>query len=304
MGQRCTGEYMKNQNVEEIDEILIEPCEFWMGSEEDDDDAFDNEKPRRKVRLTRGYWLMKTPVTQALWEAVMGENPSRFQGADRPVELVNWYDAIRFCNALSELKGLPLAYEIGEGDRPEVSWDRDSTGYRLPTEAEWECAAKAGTELKYAGSDCLGEVGWYYDNCNRETHPVAQKKPNAWGLYDMSGNVWEWCWDLYGDYEGSNRVYRGGSWFNLARGARSALRGGNRPVFRYDNLGLRPARTVEPKESDFDADPDGSDKGSDRVYRGGCWSGVARYARSAFRGRVWPAVRSSVLGLRPARTEK
>ena len=140
----------------------------------------------------------QTQVTQALWEAVMGNNPSEFKGSQLPVENVNWFDCVRFLNALSEAERLTPVYSVGSGDEPTVNMSWEANGYRLPTEAEWEYSAKAGTELTYSGSNSIDEVAWYEDNSDDETHPVAQKKPNSWGLYDMSGNVYEWCndeWD-------------------------------------------------------------------------------------------------------------
>jgi formylglycine-generating enzyme len=183
----------------------------------------------------------------------MGENPSKFKRADRPVEKVSWFDAVRFCNRLSEREGLRPAYRINGED---VSSDWGADGYRLPTEAEWEFAARAGTDLKYAGSDNLDEVGWYDENSDDETHPVGAKKANAWNLHDMSGNVWEWCWDWTGDYSsgtatdprcpssGSIRVCRGGSWFYDAGNARVAYRFGRFPGFRRDYNGFRLSRSA------------------------------------------------------------
>ena len=208
----------------------------------------------RIVSISRPFLLGRYPVTQDLYKAVTGGNPSRFKGpfhdpgrASRPVENVSWYDAVRFCNQLSGMEGLRPCYIFGDrtenedGDETtEVSCDWKADGYRLPTEAEWEYAAKAGTELEYAGSDNLDDVGWYDGNSGEKTHPGGLKKANAWGLYDMSGNVWEWCWEK----ERTARVSRGGSWSFSAKCARVANRGGRYPGYGYDDCGFRLSRSA------------------------------------------------------------
>lgn len=186
------------------------------------------------VTLTKPFEMMTTPVTQALWKIVMGNNPSGFQGADRPVENVSWDDAQIFISKLNAMLGV--------------------TCFRLPTEAEWEYACRAGTTSATYGN--LDDVAWYENNSGKETHPVGQKQPNAWGLYDMLGNVWEWCQDWYGGYpdgdvidpvgpsSGSYRVSRGGSWFTDARRVRAAYRNYVAPGDRVDYLGFRLARSL------------------------------------------------------------
>ena len=212
-----------------------------MCAKDDDDDPNGNEKPRHKVQLS-GYQISQTPMTQRQYTAVIGENPSSNKNSDlHPVESVSWFDAVRFCNALSQRCGLEEAYTIGGGDEPQVSCRFDAHGFRLPTEAEWEYAAKAGQDFKYSGSDEPAEVAWYDGNSGGKTHPVGQKKPNAWGLYDMSGNVWEWCWDWYDKDEYQNRVSLSGDKMTIVNqpegpktGVHLVLRGGS----YYDDSGV------------------------------------------------------------------
>jgi formylglycine-generating enzyme required for sulfatase activity len=194
--------------------------------------------------------MKATEVTQGEWQAVMGSNPSHFKncGANCPVEQVSWDDAVGYANALSRREGLPECYAGS------TFTGLTCTGYRLPTEAEWEYAARAGTTT--ATHADRGTVAWFSENSGSETHPVGQKQPNAWGLYDMLGNVWEWTSGWYDRYPsgpvadptgtgaGLNRVYRGGSWRLNARYARAAYRDNDRPVNRSNALGFRLVRTV------------------------------------------------------------
>ena len=209
-----------------------------------------DEQPVHAVTVSP-FAMCTTAVTQAAWTAVMGANPSRFKGDDRPVENVSWREAIDFCNALSKRLGrVPVYTRAGD----EVTWDRAADGARLPTEAEWEYACRAGTTTAWwCGDDesLLGGVAWYKANAGGETHTVSQKRPNPWGLYDVHGNVWEWCWDWKGTYaagpatdpagapRGVGRVLRGGSCWGGPGGCRSAFRGRNLPDFRDGNLGFR-----------------------------------------------------------------
>ena len=232
---------------------------FLMGSSKDrDPQAYDDETPQHEVRISRAFYLGVTEVTQGQYRAVTGESPSHFQGSDDlPVERVSWFDAIRFCNALSDKEGLTSFYRI-EGDDVSVP-DWKGEGYRLPTEAEWEYAGRAGpggTGAYSFGDDAaqLGQYAWYRDNSEGKTHPVGQKAPNAWGLFDMHGNVYEWCWDGYASYEAqaavdpigplraTSRVLRGGSWYSLARLVRAAYRFRDDPSDRSSNIGFRCGR--------------------------------------------------------------
>ena len=225
---------------------------FLMGSADSDSEAFDSEKPQHEVVISRPFALGACPVTQSVYEALIGSNPSHFKGADKPVEHVSWLDAVTYCNALSRASGLEEAYTInGEA----VSWKGlVCPGYRLPTEAEWEYACRAGTTTPRYGD--VDAVAWYDGNSGKETHPVGRRQANPWGLYDMLGNVWEWCWDWHTSYvantvtdptgpeSGSRRVYRGGSWFFDARNARAASRLYWAPGYRNGLLGFRVARSL------------------------------------------------------------
>ena len=245
----------------ELKMVYCPPGEFEMGSS---DWLWRDERPRHRVTLTRGFWLAQTQVTQTLWERVMGANPSKFKttrdGATLPVEMVSWFDCVRFCNKLSALEGLEVAYQIGDGERPAVTLNISAKGYRLPTEAEWEYAARAGTALLYAGGDSLEAVAWYGNLMKGSTHDVGNKNANAWGLYDMSGNVWEWCSDGKAEYsarqqgvtdpldnppEPSARINRGGAWSDVADVCRVTYRRSNAPESRSDNIGLRLARSLD-----------------------------------------------------------
>ncbi|GHV58266.1 hypothetical protein FACS189460_5780 [Deltaproteobacteria bacterium] len=195
--------------------VLIPAGTFVMGSPPEDESAYDWEKPAHQVTISRPFYLSKYEVTQAQWEEVMGSNPSYFKGRDNPVENVSWEDVQEFIKRLNQMEG--------------------TNKYRLPTEEEWEYAARAGSQTRYHFGDSernLGEYAWYSGNSNDETHPVGQKKPNAWGLYDMAGNVWEWVEDGGG-------VDRGGGWSIRAVDCRSASRFFNEHGFRDDDLGFR-----------------------------------------------------------------
>lgn len=199
------------------------------------------DEPPREVTTGR-LAVAEFPVTQALYAAVIGKSPSFFSGdSSLPVEQVNWYDAVRFCNALSAMAGLAPAYRIGGEDAPgDVRCDPAGGGFRLPTAAEREVAARAGQDTIYAGSDTPDEVGWYWRNAGDRTQPVGRLVPNAWGLYDMGGNVWEWAEDA----DGAGRVYCGGSWMYHPRFMRVSARNHADPGARYPTLGFRVVRSI------------------------------------------------------------
>ncbi len=218
-------------NELEMEFVWIPPGKFLMGSPEDESGRSANEGPAHQVQLTKGFWLGRTPVTQRQWQEVMGNNPSHFQGDEnRPVERVSWHDCQQFCEKVSQ---------------------RSSLAIQLPTEAQWEYACRAGTETARYAKD-LKAVAWYKDNSEGETHRVGQKPPNGWGLYDMLGNVWEWCHDGRREYTedsvtdpvGSTdadayRCYRGGSYASSAQYVRAAYRSVNLPVIRFQGIGFR-----------------------------------------------------------------
>jgi formylglycine-generating enzyme required for sulfatase activity len=224
-----------------LEMLPISPGRFAMGSASG---GLDHERPVTQVTISRPFWLGKTEVTQAQWEALMGSDPSNFKGANLPVEQVTWDEAMAFCQKLTER-------ERAAGRLPE------GYAYTLPTETQWEYACRAGTTGDYAGH--LDTMGWYDANSGNSTNPVGQKQANAWGLHDMHGNVWEWCLDWYGNYpggsvtdpsgpgSGSHRVIRGGSWLPFAVNCRSAFRFMITPDIRENSLGFRvaltPART-------------------------------------------------------------
>ena len=229
---------------------------FQMGNP-DTSVGWDGERPVHTVTVST-FSIGKYEVTQGLYESVMGANPSEFSGDNLPVENVTWYDAVRFCNKLSEREGLRPVYTISDTT---VTADWSKNGYRLPTEAQWEYAAKGGKgspgNYTYSGSNNVDEVAWYSDNSGSTTHTVGTTKPNGLGIYDMSGNVWEWCWDWADEYSsgaqtdpegassGSYRVLRGGSWGNSAQSVRSAYRGINAPTNRHSYLGFRLLRPAQ-----------------------------------------------------------
>ncbi len=185
------------------------------------------------------YRLSEYPVTQAEYVQVAGTNPSTAHGDRLPVESVSWWDAVRFCNLLSDREGLARAYELAAD---EIEWDASADGYRLPTEAEWEYACRAGTTGARYGP--LDEIAWHRRNSQERVHDVGGKQPNEWGLYDTLGNVWEWCWDVYdAEVYGSYRVLRGGGWFDEHWSCRASVRRRSHPTFRTDDVGFRLARS-------------------------------------------------------------
>ncbi|QNE75633.1 SUMF1/EgtB/PvdO family nonheme iron enzyme [Streptomyces finlayi] len=192
------------------------------------------------------YRLAACPVTQGRYAEATGLRPAAASGDRLPVECVSWLDAVACCNALSRQEGYAPAYRLdaGEPGRAEaVVWDTSADGYRLPTEAEWEHACRAGTEGARYGQ--LDDIAWHRANAQDGIHDVGGKDPNAWGLHDMLGNVWEWCWDVYdAEVYGTYRVLRGGGWFDEPWSCRASVRRRSHPTFRIDDVGFRVARTA------------------------------------------------------------
>jgi formylglycine-generating enzyme required for sulfatase activity len=236
-----------------VEMVLIPTGSFEMGNRHGRED----EKAVHQVSVA-AFWMDKTEVTQAEYERHALPNPSHFKGANLPVEQIKWGDAAKYCNLRSTEDGLQPCYNA------EAECNFEATGYRLPTEAEWEYACRAGSETAYSfGRDSakLSQYAWFHDNAAQTTHPVGQKKPNRWGLYDMHGNVAEWCNDIYdpayythspaanpqGPAEGSQNVLRGGSWKSTAEALRSSYRLGETPGFSdaclaRDAIGFRCVR--------------------------------------------------------------
>ncbi|MDR2826266.1 MAG: formylglycine-generating enzyme family protein [Deltaproteobacteria bacterium] len=226
-----------------IEFVLIPSGSFTMGADKNFEAAYDEETPQHRVNISKAFYFGKYEVTQQQWTVVMGSNPSKFKGRSNPVEQVSWEDIQVFINRLNQKEG--------------------HKRYRLPTEAEWEYAARAGSSSTYSFGDDAGQLGryaWYGESYDSgSTHPVGQKQPNPWGLYDMYGNVWEWVQDWYGERyysnsastdpkgptSGSGRVKRGGSWRNDAKYCRSAFRNYYSPVSRFSNDGFRLALSPE-----------------------------------------------------------
>jgi formylglycine-generating enzyme required for sulfatase activity len=202
----------------------------------------DRTKQKWTVELVP-FLLAQFPVTQAQYYELTNEAPGAFKGDKLPVETVSWKDAITFCNLLSVKDGLKPSYSIDQ-NTGDITFDAIAGGYRLPTEAEWEYACKAGTPgIRYGELDA---IAWYKANSNRSTHDAGLKEPNAWGLYDMLGNVWEWCSDIYDEsVYGSYRIIRGGGWSDEERGCMATNRRRSHPTsFKIDDLGFRIARNI------------------------------------------------------------
>jgi len=246
--------------------VLIEVDTFTMGSPSNEWGRYDDEVQHRVT--VSSFFMGKYQVTQAEYEAVMGTNPSHFKGSNLPVENVSWYDAIEYCNRLSQKENLTPAYIIDKSRndinntskrdtvRWLITWNKNTNGYRLPTEAEWEYACRAGTTTPFNTGNNITTGNANYVSKYKKTTTVGSFEPNPWGLYDMHGNVGEWCWDWIGSYangsqtdprgpvSGDYRVVRGGSWRHTADDARSAKRSNFTPSYGSDCVGFRLVRSI------------------------------------------------------------
>ncbi|MBN2829584.1 MAG: SUMF1/EgtB/PvdO family nonheme iron enzyme, partial [Candidatus Cloacimonetes bacterium] len=265
-----TSVLLQTTNHKMIDMVFVPGDTFEMGGGED---ALALQ-PIQAVSVS-SFYIGKYEVSQIEWLSVMGDIPARFQGENLPIENVNWYECIEFCNRLSELEGLTPCYSYynsgvdtrlwpagwkEDSDKTNyVSCDWTANGYRLPTEAEWEFAAREGSrfnDLKYSGSNSLGKVAWYESNSKKKTHPVGTKSPNVLDIYDMTGNVWEWVWDFYETYttemktdphgpeSGSSRLWHGGSWNDSGTYCRISYQNYGSNTLRREDLGFRVARNA------------------------------------------------------------
>jgi len=272
--------------VEEVLDAMVHVAAgpFQMGSPANENGRFENEGPQHRVFVTRALLVHPLPVTQQLWQQVMGFNPAGFKGDLLPVESVSWYDCVAFCNALSRHAGLTPAYDLvgvqgepgGAGYRADVGWRGPSgSGFRLLTEAEWELAARGGVSAVpdpvrtfVPHRQWLGEVAWYQENSGGSTHPVGRRRPlHGLGLRDMLGNVGEWVWDVYEPY----------------------------PAIPLPTGGVSPVDRVDPTGGM-------ENERSTRCVRGGSWAASARTVREAFRGALPPERRDRTIGFRFARS--
>lgn len=220
-----------------VEDIFLKMIKIPQGSITLRDDRIDR---KWSVRLNE-FYISPYLVTQEDYHVITGLNPAGFSSHKCPVENISWLDAVKFCNKLSEIKGLEPSYELVQGERG-AEFIQGKNGFCLPTEAQWEYACRAGTHtIRY--EEKLDDIAWYESNSQGCTSPVGLKKPNAWGLFDMLGNTWEWCSDVYDPKQyGAYRIFRGGGWADKERGILATNRRRGHPTFKIDDLGFRLVR--------------------------------------------------------------
>ena len=283
--------------VEPLDMVEIAGGMFLMGSPDSDDLTQNSEKPQHEVTVS-DFYISRYPITRQLYREIVKEAPEEWANDEDdqqlPANYVTWFDAVKFCNALSEQVGLQACYRI---DGQQVEWDREADGYRLPTEAEWEYACRAGTTTRWFFGDDPAELGryaWFRENSGSKVHPVGEKESNLFGLYDMIGNVWEWCWDWYGEYKKDAGAEDMGRW---PRSFRLYYVIGD-IILRIPGIG----KLFFKDSSDSSLhDPVGPNGGRSRVLRGGSFGGEAEFLRSADRNGRGPEGRSDRIGFRCVR---
>lgn len=233
--------------------LVTDGC-FVMGNSKTNPNATASEFPSYGVHIPEGFWIAETPITQALYQDIMGALPAIVRHPKHPVHCVSWHEAVNFCNAFSIQCGFQPVYSGAE-------WNRNANGFRLPTEAEWEYCALSSTNSTYSGNNRISSVGWCSSNSGSTAHPVGKKHANAWGLFDMSGNIEEWCWDYFAPYpqteehnlflhypmgpsRGEERVIRGGSYLLSSDEARCKSRGGSKPNEHWEGIGFRVVQSI------------------------------------------------------------
>ncbi|PGZ30842.1 cytoplasmic protein [Bacillus anthracis] len=226
---------MNNDLIQRIDSLMVNIPKGEVVLRD------DRIKKEWQVQI-KPFLLAKYVVTMEVYDAIINSTCNDYKNSNKPVVNISWHDAITFCNSFSKTAGLTEFYSI-QDDGKKVSCNVHSNGYRLPSEAEWQYACKAGAPGYTYGE--LQKIAWYNENSNGQIQDVGKKEPNAWGLYDILGNVWEWCYDLYDEkVYGSYRIFRGGSWAEEARGCGATCRRRSHPTFYIDDLGFRLARSI------------------------------------------------------------
>ena len=229
-----------NKSILENQDLLEQSLSDLMVKIPDGSIALNDDRIKRKWSVKiNSFQIAKFPVTQKFYEEITNKSPSIFKNPKNPVESASWEESIHFCNLLSKRMNLEEYYKINT----DSVTNNNSNGFRLPSEAEWEFACRAGNNNARYGE--LNEIAWHIENSEKQPHPVGEKHPNDWGLYDMLGNVWEWCSDIYDEeVYGKYRIFRGGGWYDKERGCLATNRRRSHPTLAIDDLGFRIARSI------------------------------------------------------------